>query len=59
MGTVFELSLNGALGTLTILHSFDGLNDGSQPYAGLIQGGDGSFYETTVSGAGDRHRLGL
>jgi uncharacterized repeat protein (TIGR03803 family) len=51
MGTVFEFSLNGVVGALTILHSFDGVNDGSQPYGALIQDADGNFYGTTISGA--------
>jgi len=42
-GTVFKITTNGALTTLA---SFDG-NSGMSPYAGLIQGLDGSFYGTT------------
>ncbi len=45
-GTVFKIS---AAGELTTLVSFNGVN-GSQPYAGLVQGGDGNFYGTTASG---------
>ena len=37
-------------GTLTSLDSFTGANNGAYPYAGLVQGGDGSFYGTTVNG---------
>jgi uncharacterized repeat protein (TIGR03803 family) len=43
-GTVFQISTNGAL---TSLYSFTGLNDGGNPRAGLVQGGDGYFYGTT------------
>ena len=40
--------------TLTTLHSFSG-PDGSSPYAGLVQGTDGSFYGTTTGGgAGEK-----
>jgi uncharacterized repeat protein (TIGR03803 family) len=45
-GTVFEITQDGAL---TILHNFAS-TDGSFPAAGLIEGIDGSFYGTTVSG---------
>jgi len=47
-GTVFRISPGGSF---TNLHSFDGYpNDGSNPYAGLIQGSDGNFYGTTRTG---------
>jgi uncharacterized repeat protein (TIGR03803 family) len=46
-GTVFKMSTNGAL---TTLYSFTGGNDGANPYAGLVQGSDGSFYGTTYFG---------
>jgi uncharacterized repeat protein (TIGR03803 family) len=46
-GTVFKISTNGAL---TSLYSFTGGNDGSGPYAWLVQGSDGNFYSTTYSG---------
>ncbi len=45
-GTVFKITPGGAL---TTLYSFNGA-DGSAPWAGLVQGTDGSFYGTTVSG---------
>ena len=45
-GTVFRISLSGAL---TTLHRFDG-TDGSEPYAGLVQATDGNFYGTTFGG---------
>jgi len=45
-GTLFRISTNGAYSPL---HLFTG-NDGSVPYAGLIQGGDGSLYGTAYFG---------
>ena len=47
LGTVFKISANGAF---TSLYSFTGGNDGEYPYAGLVQGSDGSFYGTTEYG---------
>jgi uncharacterized repeat protein (TIGR03803 family) len=50
VGTVFEITLGGAL---TTLHSFD-VTDGGQPSGGLIQATDGNFYGTTgIGGNGD------
>jgi uncharacterized repeat protein (TIGR03803 family) len=45
-GTIFKISANGLL---TSLHSFTG-QDGSYPYAALVQGSDGSLYGTTYVG---------
>ncbi len=45
-GTVFKITPSG---TLTTLHSFD-FTDGDDPEAGLVQGTDGNFYGTTISG---------
>jgi uncharacterized repeat protein (TIGR03803 family) len=49
-GTVFQISTKGAL---TSLYSFTGGNDGANPQAVLVQGSDGDFYGTTVSGGTD------
>ena len=46
VGTVFKITPGG---TLTTLHSFDGV-DGSSPEAGLVQATDGNFYGTTHEG---------
>jgi uncharacterized repeat protein (TIGR03803 family) len=51
-GTVFEITLSGALTTLYGFRSQSGCTDGAYSYAGLVQGSDGSFYGTTwISGA--------
>ena len=46
-GAMFRLATNGAL---TTLYSFTGGSDGANPYAGLTQGADGSFYGTAANG---------
>jgi uncharacterized repeat protein (TIGR03803 family) len=49
-GTVFKLD---AAGTLSTVHSFSnlaGVNDGSNPYAPVMQASDGTFYGTTSRG---------
>jgi uncharacterized repeat protein (TIGR03803 family) len=46
-GTVFQISPSG---NYVVLHSFAGIPDGMSPYGGLVQGSDGNFYGTTVSG---------
>jgi uncharacterized repeat protein (TIGR03803 family) len=46
-GTVFKITLSGAL---TTLHSFSS-TDGSSPEGALIQASDGNFYGTTAYGA--------
>jgi uncharacterized repeat protein (TIGR03803 family) len=45
-GVIFKITPGG---TMTTLHSFD-YSDGANPYAGLIQAGNGKFYGTTYSG---------
>ena len=47
-GTIFRATTNG--GGFTLLYSFTGGADGSQPLAGLVQGNDGSFYGTDSGG---------
>jgi uncharacterized repeat protein (TIGR03803 family) len=48
VGTVFKITLAG---TETVLYSFgSGGNDGQSPYGVLVQGTDGNFYGTTITG---------
>jgi uncharacterized repeat protein (TIGR03803 family) len=47
-GTVFKVT---PAGVETVLWSFGSGSDGQTPQAGLIQGTDGNFYGTTVSGS--------
>src|SRR5271165_1356831 len=49
-GTVFKITLAGALTTLYSFCSQPNCADGSQPYAGLVQASDGNFYVTTLEG---------
>jgi uncharacterized repeat protein (TIGR03803 family) len=49
-GTVYELTLSGALTTLHSFCSQPGCADGSRPYAPLVQATDGNFYGTTIAG---------
>jgi uncharacterized repeat protein (TIGR03803 family) len=46
-GTLFRASLDGAV---TVLHSFEGGNDGAEPSASLVEARDGNFYSTTTRG---------
>jgi uncharacterized repeat protein (TIGR03803 family) len=46
-GTVFKVT---ATGTETVLYSFTGGSDGSQPFAGLIADASGNLYGTTNGG---------
>jgi uncharacterized repeat protein (TIGR03803 family) len=47
-GTIFRIS---PAGIITNLHLFGvSAKDGSNPWAGLVQGSDGNFYGTTVGG---------
>jgi uncharacterized repeat protein (TIGR03803 family) len=47
-GTIFKVTTNGVF---TPLYTFtNGVNDGSSPYAGLLQGTNGIFYGTASQG---------
>ncbi len=46
-GTVFKINTNG---NRTNLWAFSGGSDGANPFGGLVQGGDGSFYGTASGG---------
>jgi uncharacterized repeat protein (TIGR03803 family) len=49
-GTIFAVSPSGGFTTLYMFDNIHGTTDGVNPYAGLIQGKDGSFYGTTQFG---------
>jgi uncharacterized repeat protein (TIGR03803 family) len=49
-GTVFKITPEGILTTLYTFCSASGCADGSTPYGGLVQGSDGNFYGTTLTG---------
>jgi len=49
-GTVFKLTLSGALSTLYSFCSQSSCADGAQPFAKLLQAADGNLYGTTASG---------
>ncbi|MFZ3328816.1 MAG: choice-of-anchor tandem repeat GloVer-containing protein [Methylocella sp.] len=53
-GTVFKLAppAAGHMWTETVLYSFKGGSDGSQPWAGLIFHSKGALYGTTLEGGG-------
>jgi len=46
-GILFQITSSGKL---TIVHSFDGTDDGASPRAGLVEGLDGNLYGTTYQG---------
>ena len=52
-GTVFRITLSGALTTLYNFCSQSGCADGSGPAAGLVQAADGYLYGTTYAGGAD------
>ena len=49
-GTIFKITPGGVFTTVYMFDNIHGTTDGANPYAGLIQGKDGSFYGTTQFG---------
>jgi uncharacterized repeat protein (TIGR03803 family) len=49
-GTIFEITPEGKLTTLYNFCSEPNCDDGANPYAGLVEGSDGSLYGTTFGG---------
>ena len=43
-GTVYQLTPSGSAWTEKVIYAFQGLNDGSTPYAGLVVDPDGNLY---------------
>jgi uncharacterized repeat protein (TIGR03803 family) len=52
VGTIYRLTPSG---TLTVLHSFDDVDDGSRPRGKLILASDGYLYGTTYTGGAGSH----
>lgn len=51
-GTIFEITPSGALTTLYTFCEVSGCADGAEPYGGLVQDTNGTFYGTTAIGNG-------
>jgi uncharacterized repeat protein (TIGR03803 family) len=49
-GTIFKITPAGAVKTIYTFCAKPDCTDGFSPYAGLVQGTDGNFYGTTLSG---------
>jgi uncharacterized repeat protein (TIGR03803 family) len=54
-GAVFEMTAAGKLKTLYSFCQQKKCTDGTNPYAGLVQAADGSFYGTTYAGGAHGH----
>jgi len=52
-GTIFKITPSGTLTTLYSFCSQPGCTDGAFPYAGLVQGSDGSLYGAAAGGGVD------
>jgi len=53
LGAAFELTASGSDWTETVLYSFTGVPDGSQPESGLLLDAAGNLYGTTADGGTD------
>jgi len=53
-GTVYKMSKSGK--KETVLYSFTGGSDGSEPFAGVIMDKSGNLYGTTVAGGSGSER---
>jgi hypothetical protein len=49
-GAAYQLTQSGSSWTLTVLHDFGGLNDGGNPFGGMIIDQQGNLYGTTSDG---------
>jgi len=49
-GTVYELTCSGGSCSESVIYTFTGGSDGSNPHAGLIMDSNGALYGTTVFG---------
>ncbi|MGD0181500.1 MAG: choice-of-anchor tandem repeat GloVer-containing protein [Terriglobales bacterium] len=49
-GTIFEITPSGTLTTLYSFCSQSNCTDGAEPFAGLVQAANGTFYGTTTAG---------
>ena len=58
VGTIFKVTMDGALTTLVEFTGKDGANKGSEPTAGLTVGNDGAFYGATSGDGANQDRLG-
>jgi uncharacterized repeat protein (TIGR03803 family) len=56
-GSVFELTNNSGTWTETILYAFQGLDDGGNPYSGLIADSAGNLYGTTYAAGANRQGI--
>jgi len=51
-GVVYQLTQSGSSWTETVLHTFEGFNDGGFPFGGLAMDRQGNLYGSTTEGPG-------